>query len=110
MPLPGPRLEGNHFATRQPWTKQQNDDHKKEWKDVIRYRGDERGDVIFRLTLEEALARHAALGSIALVQQKRNSRRRKKIPAPRPARSPLRVRLCAWIKSASRTTASAWLS
>ncbi len=51
------------FATRQPWTKQQNDDHKKEWKDVIRYRGDERGDVIFRLPLDEALARHAALGS-----------------------------------------------
>jgi dipeptidyl aminopeptidase/acylaminoacyl peptidase len=52
-----------YFATRQPWTKQQNDDHKKEWKDVIRYRGDERGDVIFRLPLEEALARQAALGS-----------------------------------------------
>src|SRR6202049_2445089 len=52
-----------YFATRQPWTKQQNDDHKKEWKDVIRYRGDERGDVIFRVPLEEALARHAALGS-----------------------------------------------
>jgi dipeptidyl aminopeptidase/acylaminoacyl peptidase len=51
------------FATRQPWTKQQNDDHKKEWKDVARYRGDERGDVIFRLTIEEALARHSALGS-----------------------------------------------
>ena len=52
-----------YFATRQPWTKQQNDDHKKEWKDVIRYRSDERGDVIFRIPLEEALARHAALGS-----------------------------------------------
>jgi dipeptidyl aminopeptidase/acylaminoacyl peptidase len=52
-----------YFATRQPWTKQQNDDHKKEWKDVIRYRGDERGDVIVRLTLDDALARHAALGS-----------------------------------------------
>ena len=52
-----------YFATRQPWTKQQNDDHKKDWKDVIRYRGDERGDGIFRLNLEEALARHAALGS-----------------------------------------------
>src|SRR5271169_409501 len=51
------------FATREPWTKQQNDNHKKDWKDVIRYRGDERGDVIFRLNLEEALARHAALGS-----------------------------------------------
>ena len=52
-----------YFATRQPWTKQQNDEHKKDWKDVIRYRGDERGDVIYRLRIEEALARHAALGS-----------------------------------------------
>src|SRR6202158_4092115 len=51
------------FSTRQPWTKQQNEDHKKEWKDVIRYRGAERGDVIFRITLNEALALHAALGS-----------------------------------------------
>src|SRR5208282_1885988 len=51
------------FATREPWSKQQNDDHKKDWKDVIRFRGDERGDVIFRLNIEGALARHAALGS-----------------------------------------------
>jgi dipeptidyl aminopeptidase/acylaminoacyl peptidase len=52
-----------YFATRQPWTKQQTDDHKKEWKDVTRYRGDERGDLIFRIPLDEALARHAAPGS-----------------------------------------------
>jgi hypothetical protein len=32
---------------------------------VKRYRGDERGDVIFRIMLEEAQARHAALASIA---------------------------------------------
>ena len=51
------------FATREPWTKQQNDDHKRDWKDVVRHRGDERGDVIFRLNLDEALSRHAALGS-----------------------------------------------
>ncbi len=51
------------FATRQPWTKQQTDDHKKDWKDVIRYRGDERGDVLLRINLDGALARHAALGS-----------------------------------------------
>ncbi len=51
------------FATRQPWSKQQSDDHKKEWKDVIRYRGDERGDAIFRITIEQALARRATLGS-----------------------------------------------
>jgi dipeptidyl aminopeptidase/acylaminoacyl peptidase len=48
------------FSTRQPWAKQQKDDHKKEWKDVARYRGDERGDVIFRLSVDEALARHTA--------------------------------------------------
>ena len=52
-----------YFATRQPWTAQQTDDHKKEWKDVIRFRGDERGDVLYRLSLGEALSRHAGLGA-----------------------------------------------
>jgi dipeptidyl aminopeptidase/acylaminoacyl peptidase len=52
-----------YFATRQPWTTQQTDDRKKEWKDVIRFRGDERGDVLYRLSLDEALSRHAALGA-----------------------------------------------
>jgi dipeptidyl aminopeptidase/acylaminoacyl peptidase len=61
------------FATRQPWNKQQNDDHKKEWKDVIRYRGDERGDVIFRLGLEDALARHAAVGSKEITDAEKDS-------------------------------------
>jgi len=61
------------FATRQPWTKQQNDDHKKDWKDVIRYRGDERGDVILGLTLKEALARHAALGSKEIPDAEKDS-------------------------------------
>ncbi len=61
------------FATRQPWTKQQNDDHKKDWKDVIRYRGDERGDVLFRLNLDEALARHAALGSQEIPEAEKDS-------------------------------------
>jgi dipeptidyl aminopeptidase/acylaminoacyl peptidase len=61
------------FASRQPWTKQQNDDHKKDWKDVIRYRGDERGDVLFRLNLEEALARHAAIGSKEIPDAEKDS-------------------------------------
>ena len=52
-----------YFATREPWSKQQTDDHKKDWKDVVRYRGDERGDVIFRIGLDDAVERHAALGS-----------------------------------------------
>lgn len=49
-----------HFATRNPWTKQQNDAYKKEWKDVIQYRASERGDTIFSLSIADALARHAS--------------------------------------------------
>src|SRR6266567_6957394 len=48
------------FATRQPWSKPQKDDYKKEWKDVVQYRTAERGDTIFALDLSTALARHAA--------------------------------------------------
>jgi len=61
------------FATRQPWSKQQKDDHKKEWKDVSRYRGDERGDVIFRLNIDEAQARRAALGARELPESEKDS-------------------------------------
>jgi len=77
------------FATRQPWTKQQNDDHKKDWKDVIRYRGDERSDVIFRLTIEEALARHATLGSKEIPDAEKDSGATPGAVAI--ARTPLRV-------------------
>ena len=78
-----------YFATRQPWSKDQTDEHKKEWKDVIRYRGDERGDLIFRLTLEDALARHAALGSKEVPDAEKDSNATPAALAV--ARSPLRV-------------------
>ena len=45
-----------YFATRLPWTKTQDDAHKKEWKDVVQYRGDERGDRIFRIDVTDAIA------------------------------------------------------
>jgi len=48
------------FATRQPWSKSQKDDYKKEWKDVVQYRTAERGDTIFSLNLASALAARAA--------------------------------------------------
>jgi dipeptidyl aminopeptidase/acylaminoacyl peptidase len=78
-----------YFATRQPWTKQQNDDHKKDWKDVVRFRGDERGDVIFRLHLDDALARHAALGAKELPEKEKDSGATPGAEAV--ARTPLRV-------------------
>jgi dipeptidyl aminopeptidase/acylaminoacyl peptidase len=49
-----------YFATRNPWTKAQKDDYKKQWKDVVQYRTAERGDTIFALDVAAALARHAA--------------------------------------------------
>jgi dipeptidyl aminopeptidase/acylaminoacyl peptidase len=47
-----------YFATRNPWTKGQKDDYRKQWKDVVQYRTAERGDTIFALDLGTALANH----------------------------------------------------
>jgi dipeptidyl aminopeptidase/acylaminoacyl peptidase len=52
-----------YLATRVPWTREQNDEYKKEWKDVIQYRAAERGDMIFSLDLAGAVARHVARGT-----------------------------------------------
>ena len=49
-----------YYATRQPWTKEQKDGYKKEWKDVVQYRTAERGDTIFALDVPAAIARHAS--------------------------------------------------
>ncbi len=48
-----------YFATRTPWTKEQKDAYKQEWKDVIRFRESERGDETFNLDLAKALERNA---------------------------------------------------
>ncbi|MGA8508987.1 MAG: prolyl oligopeptidase family serine peptidase [Candidatus Sulfotelmatobacter sp.] len=47
-----------YFSTRNPWTKAQKDDYRKQWKDVVQYRTAERGDTIFALDVAAALARH----------------------------------------------------
>jgi dipeptidyl aminopeptidase/acylaminoacyl peptidase len=49
-----------YFATRQPWSKTQKDDYKQQWKDVVQYRSAERGDTIFALDLNTALARQSS--------------------------------------------------
>jgi acylaminoacyl-peptidase len=49
-----------YFATRQPWSKSQKDDYKKQWKDVIQYRASERGDNIYALDVASAIARRDA--------------------------------------------------
>ncbi len=48
------------FATREPWSKSQKDDYKKEWKDVLQYRTAGRGDNIYALNVASAIGRKAA--------------------------------------------------
>ncbi len=84
-----PDSKSLYFSTREPWSKQQTDDHKKDWKDVIQYRSGERGDVVFRLMLEEAIARHSALGTRELSEADKEAGA---TPGAVPvSRSPLRV-------------------
>jgi dipeptidyl aminopeptidase/acylaminoacyl peptidase len=48
-----------YFATRTPWSKEQKEAYKQEWKDVIQFRESERGDRVFSLDLAKALERNA---------------------------------------------------
>jgi len=58
-----PDSESIYFATRTPWSKAKRDAYKNEWKDVIRFRESERGDVIARIAVKDAIARVAALAN-----------------------------------------------
>jgi len=46
-----------YYSTRSPWSKQRKEDYKKLWKDVKEYRASERGDVVFKIDVSEALNR-----------------------------------------------------
>lgn len=50
-----------YYATRIPWTKAQKDAYQKDWKDVEQYRASERGDTIFSIGIESALARNSSV-------------------------------------------------
>src|ERR1700687_1664068 len=81
-----------YFATRQPWSKKQKDDYKKEWKDVVQYRTAERGDTIFALDLSSALERHAAAPANVKKKDKDSEKEPDLTPGARAiATTPLRV-------------------
>jgi len=44
-----------YFSTQQPWSAAKREQYKKEWKDVERFRESERGDIIGRLNVSQAL-------------------------------------------------------
>ena len=51
------------YATRIPWTKEQQEAYKKEWKDVVQYRESERGDAIRSVEITHPANRPASAGS-----------------------------------------------
>ena len=59
----GPDSKTLYFATRVPWTKKQKDEYKEKWKDVVRYREEERGDVVSRISVADALKRQIEMGT-----------------------------------------------
>ena len=78
-----------YFATRNPWSKQQKDDYKKQWKDVVQYRTAERGDTIFVLDVADAIARQSAAPAKEASEAEKDS---DATPGTWPiATSPLRV-------------------
>src|SRR5271165_7197395 len=58
-----PDARALYFSTRQPLTSDQKDEQKEHWKDVERYREQERGDIVSRIAVAEALKRQIELGT-----------------------------------------------
>ena len=50
-----------YFATRTPWSKEQKEAYKKEWKDAVQFRESERDDVISRIAVADAM--HCAMAN-----------------------------------------------
>jgi acylaminoacyl-peptidase len=48
-----------YFGTRTPWTDEQEEAYRKQWKDVIRFRESERGDTLFSVDVIAALQQRA---------------------------------------------------
>ena len=63
------------FATRAPLSTEQKDERKEHWKDVVRYREQERGDVISRIAIAEAMKRQIELGTQETKKTKKDKRK-----------------------------------
>jgi dipeptidyl aminopeptidase/acylaminoacyl peptidase len=81
-----------YFATRNPWTKAQKDEYKKQWKDVIEYRTAERGDTVFALNVAVAMSHHIAAPANISEKDENDTAKDSSLSGVRAiATSPLRV-------------------
>ena len=72
-----------YFATRTPWPSAQEETYKKEWKDVIQYREEERGDTVYVLAVQDALAHHAAEGTKSAADKEKKENQAPATPGAR---------------------------
>lgn len=70
------------FSAQQPLTKAQEDARKKEWKDVIRWREQERGDDLLAISLSDALAQAQRFPSPKAAEKKEDE----DVPLPKAAK------------------------
>ena len=56
-----PTASSIYFATRTPWSDEQKAAHEREWRDVIEYREQYRGDTIYRVDIENMAVSHIEL-------------------------------------------------
>jgi dipeptidyl aminopeptidase/acylaminoacyl peptidase len=87
-----PDSQALYFATRTPWSKQKREAYKKEWKDTIRFREAERGDVIARLDLKTAIAYAAAVAIPEAKKEKAETETAETPGAQLIAKTPWRVK------------------
>jgi len=73
-----PHSQRLYLATRTPWSKKKKEEYKEQWKDVLRYREQERGDVIARIAVTEALKRQIELGAQESPESKKNKKKKGK--------------------------------
>jgi dipeptidyl aminopeptidase/acylaminoacyl peptidase len=59
-----PDGEWIYFSTTEPLTREQKDTQKEEWKDVIRWREQNRGDLLLKVKVAPAIAAALALGPV----------------------------------------------
>ena len=72
-----PDSKALYFSTRIPWTQKQKNEYKEQWKDVVRYREQERGDVISRISVADALARQTAMATQETTRTKKDKKKKK---------------------------------
>jgi dipeptidyl aminopeptidase/acylaminoacyl peptidase len=73
-----PDSKSLYFSTRLPLTSEQKEEQKEHWKDVERYREQERGDIVSRIAVAGALKRQIELGTRDTPKKSKKDKKKEK--------------------------------